>query len=206
MITKINQLLGSETRVKILAKLILNSNRAFYMRELERMLNVNFLLIHRELENLKKLGLVTDERKGKIRLFKINKSSPIYPEVRGIVLKTAGIGDVMRNALGGTGKIKYALVFGSIARGDEKETSDIDLLVVGGINEEKLIPKIRSAEDKVGREINYIIWSEKEFVKRIKEKMGLLIEIEKNPIIMIAGDENEFRKTAKGRRNPKGNA
>lgn len=206
MITKINQLLGSETRVKILAKLALNSDSAFYMRELERELGINFASIHRELTNLKKLGLVTDERRGKIRLFRINKSSPIYPEVRGLMLKTAGIGDVIRDALKGVGEVKYALVFGSIARGDEKTSSDVDLLLIGDIDEEKLIAKTRNAEDKIGREINYIIWSEKEFKKRIKERMGLLIEIGKNPIVMLVGDENEFRKSAKGRGNSKGNA
>ena len=206
MITKINHLFGSESRVKILAKLILNPDKSFYMRELEKELDLNFLLVHRELTNLKELGLVTDERRGKIRLFRINKTSPIYPEIRGLILKTAGIGDVIRDAMKGTGKIKYALVFGSVARGEEKETSDIDLLLIGDIDEEKLIPKIKNAEGKISREINYITWSEKEFGKRTKEKIGLLIEIEKNPVIMIIGDENEFREAAKGRRNPKSHA
>ncbi len=206
MITKINQLLGSETRTKILAKLVLNSDSMFYMRELEKELDLNFSLVHRELTNLKRLGLVTDERRGKIRLFRINKSSPIYPEVRGLVLKTVGIGDVIRDALKDVGEVKYALVFGSIARGDEKTSSDVDLLLIGDIDEEKLIAKTKNAEDKIGREVNYIIWSEKEFKKRIKERMGLLIEMERNPIIMIIGDENEFRKSAKGGRNSKGNA
>ena len=196
MTTKSNQLLGSETMTKILAKLVLNSDSSFYMRELEKELDVNFILIYRELNKLKKLGLVTDERRGKIRLFKINKSSPIYPEIRSLILKTVGIGDVIRTALNGVGKIRYALVFGSIPKGIEKAGSDIDLLLVGVVDEEKLITKIKNAEDKIGREINYIIWSEKEFIKRAKERMVLLIEIKKNPIIMIIGDENEFRKAA----------
>lgn len=206
MIAKIDQLLGSKIRTKILAKLILNSDRSFYMRELEKDLDVSFSSIHKELTTLKNLGIVIDEYRGKIRLFRINKSSPIYPEIRGLILKTAGIGDVVRDALKGTGQVKYALVFGSVARGEEKIISDIDLLIIGDIDEERLITKVKDAEDKVSREINYIIWSEKEFNKRAKERTGLLVEIEKNPIIMIMGDENEFRKAAKRRNNPKDNA
>lgn len=202
MISKIDQLLGSKIRATVLSKLIL-SGRSFYIRELEKELNMNFSSIYKELALLKELGLVTDERRGKIRLFTMNKSSPIYPEVRGLILKTTGIGDVIRDALKGSGEMKYALVFGSFARGEEKERSDIDLLLIGNIYEEKLITKIKEAENKISREINYIIWSEKEFNKRINERLGLLIEIEKKPVIMILGDENEFRKAIKSRHDSK---
>ena len=77
MIVKIDRLLGSRIRTKILAKLILNIDRSFYMRELEKDLEVSFSSIHKELTTLKNLGIVTDEYRGKIRLFRINKSAAL---------------------------------------------------------------------------------------------------------------------------------
>jgi len=165
---------------------------------LSRELGLTFSVVYKELENLKDLGLVTEERKGRLRLFTINKDSVIYDELRRLLLKTTALGEQLKSSLPELKKAKYALIYGSVARGEELETSDIDLLVIGDIAEEKLIAGVRKVEEEIGREINYILWSEREFERRAKKKHHLLTEIADNPIIGLVGDVDEFRRTVKG--------
>ena len=197
MISKIDTLFGSSTRVKILAMLVLNSDKEFYIKEISDTLRLSYGLVHRELENLKKISIITERHKGKLRHFKINKSSLIYPEIRSLILKTEGLGNIIAEALKKVKGIKYAMIFGSFAKGTEIETSDVDLLIIGNSDEEEIVEASKSAEKKIGKDVNYILWSVKDFAKKAKEKNHLILDISKNPVIMIIGDENEFRKAVK---------
>jgi len=198
MISQVDKLFGSRTRVLILSKLIMNPNRSLYIRQLSKELGLTFSVVYKEIEKLKSLGLVTEERRGRIRLFTINRNSVIYDELRRLLLKTTALGQQLRSSLPELEKAKYVLIYGSVARGEELETSDVDLLIIGDIAEENLIAGIRKVEKEIGREINYILWSEREFEKRVKTKHHLLTEIADNPIIGLVGDVDEFRRTVKG--------
>ena len=198
MISQVDKLFGSRTRVLILSKLVMNPNRSLYIRQLSKELGLTFSVVYKEIEKLKNLGLVTEERRGRIRLFTINRNSVIYDELRRLLLKTTALGQQLRSSLPELEKAKYVLIYGSVARGEELETSDVDLLIIGNIAEENLIAGIRKVEKEIGREINYILWSEREFEKRVKTKHHLLTEIADNPIIGLVGDVDEFRRTVKG--------
>jgi len=198
MISQVDKLFGSRTRVLILSKLVTKPNHSFYIRQLATQLGVTFSVVYKELENLKALGLVTEQRKGRLRLFTINKNAVIYDELRKLLLKTTALGQQLMSSLPELKTAKYALIYGSIARGEELETSDVDLLIIGDIAEENLIDGIRKVEEGIGREINYILWSEREFEERAKTKHHLLTEIADNPIIGLVGDVNELRRAVKG--------
>jgi len=189
---------GSETRVEILKLLLLNPDTSFYIREISSRVGLAFSMVYKELANLKDLGLVIEERKGKIRLFKINNQSLLYEDLKMIFIKTVGLGDIITEHLQKFDKIRYAFIYGSFARGQQLKTSDVDLLIVGDLKEEKLIKAISEMEESQGREINYILWSEREFEKRAKTKHHLLAEIADNPVIGLVGDVDEFRQTVKG--------
>ncbi len=197
MISKLDTLFGSTTRVKILSLLILNSEKEFYIKEISDSLGLSYGLVHREIENLKKGSIITERHKGKLRHFKISKFSPIYPELRGLILKTEGLGNVIGKLIRKINFIEYAMIFGSVAKGVEIETSDVDLLIIGNPDEEKIIEAVKHAEKKICRDVNYIIWSKKELVKKVKEKHYLIADIVKGPVIMIIGDEDGFRQIAK---------
>lgn len=194
MTSKLDTLFGSSTRVSLLSKLMMNSDRQFYIRELSRDLGLPYGMLYREVRNLISMGIAVEEKKGKITLISVNKNLPYFAELKGLMLKTAGLGDLLRNALVSMKGIKYALIYGSFASGEETERSDIDLLVVGKADEEDLLKAISKVEVKVGREVNYILWSEGEFLKRVKSRHHLLADIIRKPIIMLVGDEDEFRR------------
>ena len=126
----------------------------------------------------------------------MNKKLPYFAEIRRLITKTTGLADLMKSALSRLRGIQYALIYGSFASGEESESSDIDLLVIGDVDEEKVLNAISETEKEVEREINYILWSEKEFMKRVESKHHLLMDIVGKPLIILVGEEDEFRRTA----------
>jgi predicted nucleotidyltransferase len=197
MTSKIDRLFGSKTRVQILSKLLMNPDKSFYLRELSRELKIPYSMLYKEEKNLVSLGIAAEEKRGKVTLVSANRNLPFFTELKNMMVKTAGLGDLLRNALSELGETKYALIYGSFASGEESGSSDIDLMVIGTATEDKLLDITSKIEKEVKREINYILWSEDEFIKRAKAEHHLLRDIAAKPVIMLVGEENEFRRTVK---------
>ena len=119
-----------------------------------------------------------------------------------IIRKTLGIEAVLRGALDNVEGVKYAFVFGSYAKGEFHTGSDIDFALIGSINEDQLIREVKKAQKETNREINYHIYRQTEFVRKLKTS-SFIKNIVKNHII-VAGDANEFKKYLKNleRRKP----
>jgi predicted nucleotidyltransferase len=197
MTSKLDKLLGSKTRVALLSKLIMNPGRRFYIRELSREMRIPYGMLYREVKNLVSLGVLTEEKRGKITLVSANEKLPFFAELRGLVIKTVGLGDLMRRTLSALKGIRYALIYGSFVSGEDVEGSDIDLLVVGSVSEDEVLKAVNRVEREIGREVNYIFWSEKEFFRRVRSGHHILAEISRNPFFMLVGDENELRRMLK---------
>jgi len=198
MAYQIDRLFGSRTRVTLLTKLLMNADRSYYLRELAKELKIPYSMLYKEKNTLLSLGILKEERKGKINLLSVNKNLPYYPELKGIMMKTTGLAGVTADSLHTIYGIKYALIYGSFANGEETGSSDVDLLIIGDTDEEKILDAVTKVEKTTAREINYILWSENEFYDRVREKHHLLINIVSKRVIMLVGSEDEFRGTVKG--------
>ncbi len=203
MTSAIDRLFGSKTRVTLLSKLVMNPDRSFYIRELSRELNIPYSMLHKEEKNLVSLGILSEEKKGKITLVSVNKNLPYFTEIKHLLTKTIGLGDLVRSRLSGLKGIRHALIYGSLATGEESESSDVDLLIIGDVGGEEVLKAISEMEKEVGREVNYILWSEKEFMKRVRNRHHLLADVASKPVIMIIGEEDEFRRTVKRQKHSK---
>jgi len=192
----LERLFKSRTTVRALALLLFGES--FHLREISRRIRITPIYVKKELMNLRGLGLVAERRVGNLSVWSINRKSPLYEDLKRMFLKTECLGGYLREALGKF-DIKYAMVFGSFANGSENERSDIDLLVVGDVDEDSIFTATQAAEKETGREINYILWRKKDFSLRLREKNHLLLEIARNPVVWLAGDEDGFRKAVKGR-------
>ena len=118
----------------------------------------------------------------------MNTKSPIFNDFKNIISKTIGIENQLRVELSDLNGISKAFIFGSFADGTMDALSDIDIIVVGNINEDILIEKISRLESKFEREINYHIFSDKEFIKRKKEKDSFISRILTKPTIFLIGN------------------
>ena len=143
--------------------------------------------IRREFLVLEKNGIFTREKQGNQVYYFLNTDSPIFSEMKSIVSKTIGAQGELKKSLISIKGIKTAFVFGSFANGKEDSLSDIDLMIVGEIDENQLVRKISKLENRLDREINYHIFSQKEFAKRIKGKDFFISGILSKPIIFLIG-------------------
>jgi len=116
---------------------------------------------------------------------------PIYEELKNIFLKTEGLGEVIKENLSGLGEVKLAFIYGSFARGEEQLKSDIDLMIVGGVDEKKLIPLVRKLEGRLSREINYTLFSPTEFESRVKKKDPFISNVLREKKIQLVGEPSE---------------
>jgi predicted nucleotidyltransferase len=176
---------------------MMNPDKSFYLRELSRDLKIPYSMLYKEEKNLVSLDIVNEEKKGKVTLVSVNRKLPYFTELKDLIIKTVGLSEPIRNALLGLKEVQYALIYGSFASGEETESSDIDLLIIGDAEEENILRSLSKIEDKIGRDINYILWDRKELEKRISSRHHLLLDIIAKPVIMLVGDEDEFRRAVK---------
>ena len=189
----------SKTREKILRLFFSDLAKKYYLRELERILDVPVGNIRRELLSLKKSSIFKSEKIGNQVYYSVNKQSPIFEEFKRIISKTIGMEGLIKDALKNIEEIKAAFIFGSFAKEKEDSLSDIDLMIIGNPDEDILISKISSVEEKLKREINYNIFSLKDFEKGLKKKEVFLEGIVANSKLFIIGNQNELEKIIRGR-------
>jgi len=160
------------------------------VRELANLISEDAGNLSRELAALEKEGLFTSSKKGNLKFYSLNKSYPLFDELKSIIFKTGGVEGSLRELANSFNGIKTAFIYGSYASKKEKESSDIDLFIVGAINENEWITALNKTGRKLNREINYVYYGEDEFNRKKKEKGGFLERIVSGHIIIIKGDLN----------------
>jgi len=189
------ELLSSRTRAEIFRLLFGVSGGALHTREMQRRTRSSLGAVQHELQKLRRLGLVDARKDGNRVAYTANKSNPLYPEIHRLVLKTGGLADLLRTALTHP-KVECALVFGSIARGEETAESDVDLLVIGDIGLRAVTGLLSGVEEQVGREINPHVLRRAEFLKRKGEKEAFLMRVLAAPKLFVAGNPHDFETMA----------
>jgi predicted nucleotidyltransferase len=188
----------TKNKAALLNLFLTNPERSFYMQEIGRILGKKPGAFQRIINNMVSGGLLISEYKANARFFQVNKKYPIYKELKSIVFKTVGVQGSIRDVLEKVGNVKFSFIYGSYAKAKEMYLSDIDLIVIGNVDEDTLIKKLDTLEDKFQREINYKLFTLKKFQQEIAEKEPFLLEIMRDKKIILIGNENEFRKVSKG--------
>jgi predicted nucleotidyltransferase len=188
------EILSSRVRAEIFRLLFGIDAEELHMRELERRTGCAIGTIQTELKKLLRLGLVSSRRDGNRLYYQANRQHPLYPELRGLVLKTVGLVDVLQSALAKEAGIRVAFVFGSFARQEEGASSDIDLMVIGRLGLRQLIGLLAGVAAQVGREINPHVMAGEEFVRRRTVGEHFVTQVLASPRLFIRGDEHELDK------------
>lgn len=180
----------SKVRRELLQLYFTNPEKEYYLRELERTLGFPVGNIRRELLKLEKGGLFKKRLQGNLTYYFLNKKHPLFKELKSIVFKTVGVAGSLKEALEKIKNIEVALIYGSHAMGKEKVNSDIDLLIIGKIDEDRLIEVISKLEKRLQREISYTIYDRKDFNKKKKEKNSFILDVIKKPKIFLIGNRD----------------
>ena len=177
-------------RLAVITILYSRPGEAYYLRRLAREAGVGLGGVQRETRHLVDAGVITRMEKDNQVFFQANKECPIFEEIRSMIIKTAGIGDILRSSLNELGDtINLAFVYGSIARGNDQAGSDVDLLLVGDADFKKVNAGLAKAQKILGREINPTIFPPAEFRKKAKSGSHFLATVLKDKKIFIKGDE-----------------
>jgi len=193
-------LITSQARLAVLKLMFLNEGRRFYLREVATRTRLPVRAVQRELARLQASGLLTSTFEGKRKYYQANRQAPIFPEVKSLLIKTVGLGDLLRDHMQkASGEIAVAFLFGSYALGTATASSDVDLMVVGSISSRSLTTLLKPALETLGREINPVVFAEKEFRNKAAHGSHFLLTVLGEPKIFLIGGENDLERIA-GRR------
>ena len=178
-------LFSSKLRVKILSHFFFHPGESRHVRRLASELGEHAGVVGRELKNLEKAGVLTSRPLGNQKHYSLESGSTIHDELRSIFLKTSGASAELRDALKKRNDIESAFIYGSYASGEAHANSDIDLMVIGDVSDRELAPLIARVERRVGRQINYSLYTRREIDERIKKKGDFVHEVFSRPKSML---------------------
>jgi predicted transcriptional regulator with HTH domain len=161
----LEKLFTSGIRADIMSLLFNSPEEKFYVREIARLVRKNPSGVKKELDKLEKIGLVTSEKEGNLKYFKVNKSSSLFPELKGLIAKSLGLPGALKSVLKAS-EVKTAFIYGPYT--EDSNAPAIDLFVVSDSNHLK--KNLEDIEKRFGREINYTVMREAEY--KVKKKAG----------------------------------
>ena len=195
MTTSIGDALFTKTQQKVLGLLFGKPDKSFYTNEIMRWASMGRGTVSRELDRLVSAGLLFITKRGNQNYYQANVNSPVYGELVGIVRKTFGVADEIRDKLMLLDEhIELAFIYGSIAKGTDTTSSDIDLMLVGkDLSYENTMQVLLPLEESLQRTINPTIYERKDFVARLKDSDSFVSRVMEQPKIFIKGGEDGIR-------------
>ena len=179
--------IGSKLRSRLLSYFFTNPEKSFYVRELGIILNEDPGNLSRELRKLELEGIFISSTKGLVKFYSLDKKHPLFNDFKNIIFKTEGIEGSLRQLVSEYAGIELAFIYGSYAKGKEKGSSDIDVVVVGSFPRDEFTRKLRMLESRLSREANFSSYTKAEFDKEREKKGGFLNMVIKSKIILLKG-------------------
>ena len=185
--------LFSKIRKKILVLFFTHPDKEYHLREVVRCIQGGRGAVARELNALSEVGILIREERANLVIYSANHDCPVYDEIHNLIVKTAGVADVLLSVLSNLESISYAFIFGSTSSGDLDGLSDIDLFVIGDVDFSEVSRILFSAEKTLNREVTPVVYTEDEYANKLLECNHFVMNILEKPIIMLIGDEDELR-------------
>lgn len=192
VVSKEASTLFGKTRRAILALLFTHTDESFYLRQIVRRTGAGLGPVQKDLRLLTDAGIITRRKDGHQVYFRANRESPIFSELKSLIVKTIGLGDELRSALIPlVSRIKIAYIYGSFASGKENSQSDIDLMVVGDVTLREVVSAVSDTGRKLSRVINSTVFDPVEYEERLAEADGFVSRVHNGPKIILIGDKHE---------------
>ncbi len=188
------------TRQSILGATLMQPERAWFAAELARHLGTTRSSLQRELVKLVKVGILKSRREGRMLYVQADRECPVFLELQGLLSKTAGLVDLLRDALLPFGsRIVCSFVFGSVARAEEVSASDVDLFIVGDVGLRDVAATLLEARRKTGREVNAKLYRSEDLVKRLTARDHFVINVLSTPKLFVIGSQHDLDRITEGK-------
>jgi predicted nucleotidyltransferase len=186
--------LFTKTQQRVLRVLFGQPERSFYASELIRDAGTGSGAAQRELARLEESGLIVARRIGNQKHYQANAASPLFSELRNIILKTVGLAEPLRDALKSvSSSIRAAFVYGSVAKATDQAASDIDLMVVSdSLTYGDVFSALERTSRTLGRKVNPTVYSADEFSKRAREENVFVTRVLEGPKVWVVGSEDDL--------------
>jgi predicted nucleotidyltransferase len=195
-VTGLGSSLFGKSRLTILCLMYLNAERRYYLRQIVNTTQLGMGAVQRELRLLANSGLILREREGRQVYYHANRECPIFEELKAILVKTAGLADVLRDRLRFlAGRCRVAFIYGSFAQGTDRTESDVDVVVIGNVSFAEVSDELGDLQSDLGREVNPTVYSAVEFKK--KTSTPFISSILRKPKVFLIGDEDELARLAR---------
>jgi predicted nucleotidyltransferase len=192
-------LLG-KTRSALLREMFLNPDRRLSFNELVRRVKSGDGAVARELRTLIDAGLVAEQREGNQRFLSARRDSPVFGELKAFLTKASGAPLIVREALAEfSNNIEVAFIFGSVAQGRERESSDLDLFVIGTVAYSQLAERLRSIEERLGRRVQLLSFDPASAHDRKSLRKASMKAILNGPKLFVLGDESRLASLVESR-------
>ena len=182
--------LFGKTRKGLIGVLFSNPERSWHLRELARRAGVSPTMLGKEADLLSAAGIILSSADGNRRVLRANPDCPIFDELRGIARKTAGIADVLRSALAELDDIETAFIFGSVAKGEERSGSDVDVCVIGTVAYRQLASALSGVESTLGRPVNPVLYTPDELRLKYGNENPFILGMLSSERIFLIGDQD----------------
>ena len=175
----IEQLFGSKTRVKLLQLFLANPGRSFYVRELTRKIDEQINSVRRELSNLLGIGIIKSDSVNNKLYYEVNQGYKHFKALQSIFsveipqqdVSRASQGDLLKR-LQAVGAFDVIIATGILVG---QEGSEIDLILVGSSNKQKLEKLMKAVELEEGAAVRYTVMPESELKYRLDIKDRFII-------------------------------
>lgn len=195
--TSFAALFPSPVLVDILSLFLTRPDEEYYQRSLAEKTGYTLTQVQYALERIEEAGLVSKKKSGNRLYYRAERSHPAFEDLKGAFLKTVAFGDVIRKALKPLEKkIQFAFVYGSIATGQDRPDSDIDLLLIGKVTLKDIASAMADLSETLKREVNPVNYTKDTFMERLKEGNRFALELLATPKIWLIGNEDEFTRLA----------
>jgi predicted nucleotidyltransferase/DNA-binding HxlR family transcriptional regulator len=185
-----------KTRKGILSATMMHEEKWWYLSDLAAHLKTTPSALQRELAHLTDSGILRRRVSGRRVYYQPEPTCPIRAELKSMMLKTAGMADLLRHALHPfADRIRWAFIYGSVARGHEYAGSDVDLMIIGDVTLRDLSRALRKLEACLEREVNPTIYAPADFIAKRRAGHHFINAVLRRRTITIMGGRNELEKT-----------
>lgn len=196
-------LLFGNYRRRVLGLLLLHPDTTYHVREIARLTGTSAGTLHKELARLAEADLLSRQAVGNQVRYGANRTCPIFEELAGILRKTSGLADVLAGALAdAVSQLRIAFVFGSVARGEARTGSDVDVMLVGTLGFADAVRLLHPTQETLQREINPTVYAEAEFRRRVANGDPFLRQVLAQPKLFLIGNDHDLGKLARDPQAP----
>lgn len=190
--SQLQDFMVSRVRAKMIELFFAHETEMYYVREITREIKEEINAVRRELERMLSAGILKSEQRGNRLYYFVNPRYLFFQEFQQMVVKTTGLGKKIRKYLRKLGTVSFVMFSGRYVQGLAPRQGEVDILLVGEIVLPELTALIKEEEQRLGREINYTVFSLQEFEFRKTRRDPFIMDVLFGSRVMVVGSDAEF--------------